>query len=486
MQRSVRPEAMIMTRRPNILWICTDQQRFDTIAGLGNEHIRTPNLDRLMSEGTTFTHAFSQSPVCTPSRCGFLTGIYPATVRGRQNGQLEPPDGELLVTRMLADAGYDCGLAGKLHLAVCHGRVEPRTDDGYRVFHWSHHPQPDWPENAYIQWLEAQGQTWGDLYHPRPGEYAWPGIPAQYHQTTWCAEMALQFIDESRDGPWLMSVNPFDPHIAFDPPPEYWERYDPDALPLPDYVPGELDNKPRFQQTDHHGAHGGRGKSCADATDRQLREVKAAYYAMIEHIDHHVGRLLDHLDEIGQREDTVVIFHSDHGELLGDHGMLQKGPHFYDCSVRVPLIISWPGEFEEGLVSDALVELIDLAPTVLEACGEEPPERMHARSLMPILRGEADPHEHRDSVYCDYLNAMPCRRPPAYGTMYRDRDWKICVYHGDARGEGELYDLQADPGEHTNLWDESDYAGERLEYTHRCFDRSVFTMDPWPPRVGRF
>lgn len=472
--------------RPNILWICTDQQRFDTIHALGNEHIRTPNLDRLAAEGVAFTHAFSQSPVCTPSRCGFLTGMYPTTVHGRQNGQAHPPPGELLVTRMLADAGYDCGLAGKLHLAACQGRVEPRTNDGYRVFHWSHHPHPDWPENAYIQWLHQQGLSWEDVDGFPDGTFAGPGVPSEYHQTTWCAQMAMQFIDERRDGPWLMSVNTFDPHLRFDPPPEYWERYDPEQMPLPDYVPGELDNKPRFQQTDHHGSHGGRGRSCADANERELREVVAAYYAMIEHIDHHVGRLLDHLETTGQRDDTIVIFHSDHGELLGDHGMWQKGPHFYDCSIRVPLIVSWPGHFEAGLRSDALVQLIDLAPTVLDACGEPVPERMQGRSLAPILRGEVDPDEHRDSVYCEYYNAMPCRRPPAYGTMYRDRERKICVYHGDARGEGELYDLQADPGEHINLWDDSAWTDERLDYTHRCFDRRVFTMDPWPERVGYY
>jgi len=471
--------------RPNILWICTDQQRYDTIHALGNEHIRTPNLDRLAAEGVAFTHAFSQSPVCTPSRCGFLTGMYPTTVHGRQNGQAVPPDGELLVTRMLADAGWDCGLAGKLHLAVCHNRVEPRTNDGYRVFHWSHHPRPDWPENAYAQWLEAQGVTWDDLYQ-FDDPYGSPGMPAEYHQTKWCADTAIDFIDEGRDGPWLMSVNPFDPHLPFDPPQRYLERYDPEEMPSPGYVPGELDNKPRFQQTDHQAAHGGRGLPCAEATDRQRRQVVAAYYAMIEQIDDHVGRLLDHLEETGQREDTMVIFHSDHGELLGDHGMFQKGPHFYDCSVRVPLIVSWPGHFEEGLLSDALVQLIDLAPTVLDACGLPIPERMQARSLGPILRGEADPHEHREDVYCDYLNAMPCRRPPAYGTMLRTRDRKVCVYHGEARGEGELYDLVQDPGEHVNLWNDPDRADERRELTLRCFERNVFTMDPWPPRVGRF
>src|SRR5690606_23858148 len=125
--------------RPNILWICSDQQRFDTITALGNQRIRTPCLDRLADEGVAFTHAYCQSPVCTPSRASFLTGRYPRTTRCRQNGQKIPAD-ERLLPRILADAGYVCGLAGKLHLASCSdGKVEDRIDDGYEVFHWSHH-----------------------------------------------------------------------------------------------------------------------------------------------------------------------------------------------------------------------------------------------------------------------------------------------------------------------------------------------------------
>ena len=234
--------------RPNILWICTDQQRYDTIGGLNNPHIRTPNLDRLMAEGTTFSHAFSQSPVCTPSRGAFLTGRYPRTARSRQNGQECFPSDELLITKMLASEGWDCGLVGKLHLAVCDSHVEPRVDDGYRVFHWSHHPNPDWEENAYIHWLQAQGKTWEELYQFARGSYSGAGVPAQYHQTKWCADMAIDFISEQRNGPWLMSVNPFDPHHPFDPPQEYLERYDPEQVPLPKYRPGELDSKPEFQK----------------------------------------------------------------------------------------------------------------------------------------------------------------------------------------------------------------------------------------------
>ena len=174
-----------MSDRPNILWLCTDQQRFDTIQSLGNPLVRSPNVDRLVEEGVTFTQAYCQSPVCAPSRASFLTGRYPRTTGCRQNGQMIP-ENEVLISRMLADVGYRCGLAGKLHLASCSdGKVEARIDDGYHDFYWSHHPQPDWEENAYTQWLKSKGKTWEELYTGRATGYVKEGIPAEYHQTTW-------------------------------------------------------------------------------------------------------------------------------------------------------------------------------------------------------------------------------------------------------------------------------------------------------------
>lgn len=476
-----------MPAHPNILWICTDQQRYDTISALGNPHIRTPNLDRLVAEGVTFDNCYSQSPVCTPSRACFLTGRYPRTTRCRQNGQ-KIPDDEILVTRMLADEGWDCGLVGKLHLSSCdpgHHDYEQRIADGYRRFWWNHHPNPDWPQDDYNDWLAAKGVKWGDYYRPLPDHFqTWPGMPAEHHQTTWCAEKTIEFMNERRDGPWLMSVNPFDPHHAFDPPAEYLERYDPDDVPAPSYRPGELDNKPTFQQVDHQGAYGGNGITPTKLTEREQREIVAAYYAMIELIDDQVGRILDALEKSGQRENTIVLFHSDHGEMLGDHGILLKGPHFYDCAVKVPLIVSWPGHFEAGLRSDALVELTDLPPVLMEACGFEVPRRMQGRSFLPILTGEADPARFRDYVYSEYYNAMTGHDRAAHGTMYYDGRHKICVYHG--RGEGELYDLQEDPQEFDNLWDDPGRADLKADLMKRCFDASIFTMDPEPPRTGRF
>ena len=190
-----------MPEKPNILWICTDQQRADTIHALGNPHIRTPHIDAMVANGTAFTRAYCQSPVCTPSRASFLTGRYPRTTRCRQNGQAMPPQ-ERLISRLLADAGYTCGLAGKLHLATCaNGVVEKRIDDGYEVFHWSHHPQPDWPENAYTQWLTAKGTSWEELYDGPTTPYIKHGSPAEFSQTTWCANMAIDFLREQQDTP---------------------------------------------------------------------------------------------------------------------------------------------------------------------------------------------------------------------------------------------------------------------------------------------
>lgn len=470
--------------KPNILWICTDQQRFDTIAALGNPHIRTPNLDRLASEGVAFTHAYAQSPVCTPSRASFLTGRYPRTTGARQNGQAIPAD-EVLVSRMLADAGYDCGLSGKLHLAPCKGQVEKRIDDGYRVFHWSHHPHPDWPENEYMQWLTSSGHAWKDVYPGPKGKHAYPGVPAELHQTTWCFDRAMDFIREQRDAPWLMSINCFDPHHPFDPPKEYLDRYDPDGLPDPKYKPGELANKPIFQQVDHDGAYGGMLLAFSKMTPRERREVTAAYYAMIELIDHNVGRILKMLDDTGRREDTIVIFMSDHGELLGDHGMYLKGPHMYDCSVRVPLIISWPGRFKSGLRSDALVELVDVVPTLLDAAGIPIPSRVQGKSLFDLCAGSADPHHHKDYVYTEYYVGQPFHRalkPQPLVTMARNRTHKVSVFHG--MEVGELYDLQADPDEFDNLWASPRHRDLKMDMMKLCLDACVFTQDPMPERTA--
>jgi len=478
--------------RPNVLWICTDQQRADTLGCYGNAFVRTPHVDALAAEGMRFEQCFSQSPVCTPSRACMLTGRYPRTTRCRQNGQSIPAD-EVLVTRLLRDAGYTCGLSGKLHLSPCNPQACPTTerriDDGYTHFHWSHHPDPDWPGNQYIQWLTSRGVTYRRTPF-RGSRHVHTGMPAEQHPTTWCAEMAIDFIEAHAepDRPWLFSVNTFDPHHPFDPPEAYLQRYLDrlNAIGLPNYVPGELDNKPVFQRMDHGGAYNSRKSFRFDEmAEDDHRLVRAAYWAMVDLIDVQVGRMLDALDRTGQRDDTIVIFTSDHGEMLGDHGIYLKGPHFYDPAVRVPLLLAWPGRIAPGRCTSALVELTDLAPALLEAMGVDRHPGMQGESLWPMLAGDVDPERHRDDVYAEYYNAMACHTDPAaHATMVRTDRHKLVAFHG--QDVGELYDLTDDPDETRNRWADPACRDVKLALLERLCDRMARTADPLPPREASY
>ena len=450
-QAAADPQRSRPAAGPNVLWICTDQQRYDTIRSLGNPHVRTPNLDKLVETGVALTHAHCQSPICTPSRASFLTGMYPETVHACINGNDHWDAAAPLVTKTLADAGYDCGLSGKLHLAAAHGRIEKRPrDDGYRVFHWSHHPKPDWPEgHAYARWLKERGQDYSAL-HKKHGS-----IPAAWHQTTWCANVAIDFIKERRSGPWLFSLNCFDPHPPFDPPREYVDRFDVESLPGPLFRESDLAAQGRLAGINFQSK-----STPPEEFNGKLHQAK--YWAQIELIDENVGRMLEALEETGQRDNTMILFTSDHGDSCGDHGLRAKGCRFYEGLVRVPLVISWPGRFKQGLRSDALVELTDLVPTLLEAGGLPVPERMHGRSLCPILEGRADPHDHRDFVRSVYFRVL--EGPESYASMIRTRRHKLVSYHG--HGLGELFDLENDPGEFVNLWDDPSHAGACHFFIH--------------------
>ena len=474
--------------RPNILWICTDQQRVDTLGCYGNTMVTTPNIDRLAANGIRFERAYCQSPICTPSRASFLTGRYPRTTRCRANGQTMPAD-EVLVTRLLSDAGYICGLSGKLHIAACNPSASPgtekRLDDGYDIFHWSHHPTADWPTNEYSLWLREKGLEYRTESHV-DSDYVQIGMPEEAHQTTWCAEKAINFIEANAmsDHPWLFSVNIFDPHHAFDPPKAYLEPYLDrlDEIPLPNYRPGELENKPSYQRNDHKQAYNTPGYFPFDEMDEtDHRLITAAYWAMTDLIDAQVGRMLDALERTGQRDETIVIFMSDHGEMLGDHGIYLKGPYFYEPAANVPLIFNYPGTIERGVSDTALTELVDLAPTLLDAAGLPRHPGMQGHSLWPILTGQPVEQPRRDSVYSEYYNAMPWHQDPvAYATMLRTDTHKLVVVHG--LDTGELYELAADPSETDNLWDDPDMQLIKIDLLKRLCDRMAWTTDPLPVR----
>jgi arylsulfatase A-like enzyme len=485
--------------RPNILWVCSDQQRFDTIGALGNAHIRTPVLDSLCAAGTAFTRAYTQSPICTPARATMLTGRYPAAHTVHRNGAAFFPAHEKLVTKLFAEAGYDCGLIGKFHLSAAK-RYEQRPDDGYRVFLWNHHPTPDAARgDAYEHWLRHDKGVDPQALFADKGAFCGPGVPAEYHQTTWCAEMAIRFIQDRRDGPWLLSTNPFDPHAPFDAPPEYLAGIDPATLPLPLWRDSDGERWRDFEAVDQQQKrpqdprirrpplpppnerrdHDKVASHVPDGYDALA--VKANYYAMIQQLDTQLGRIIAALKRSGQLDNTIILYHSDHGELLGDHGLVLKGCRFFDGLVRVPMIFAWPGRFQAGLVSNALVELVDIAPTLLEAAGLEVPWSMQGQSLLGILQGQADPHRHKTLVVSEFRDAMGGHPDHTHGSMVFDGRYKSVAYHGHP--VGEIFDHANDPGEFDNLWHDAPLRADRLK-VH--LDALAATISGGPPRSENY
>ena len=465
----------LMSDRPNILWYCTDQQRFDTIRALGNEFVRTPTLDQLVADGGTFKQAYCQSPICTPSRASFMTGMYPSRVHNTRNGNdTFPTDAPPLISKLLADAGYDCGMIGKFHLQSSGKRTEPRLDDGYRYWKFSHAPRDDWPEgHDYAEWVREKG---GDLDAMRESEER---VDPEMHQTTWATERAIEFLQEERSGPWMLTINIYDPHPPFIPPKSYADQFDPEKMPGPYFQESDLAQQEKLKEIDFQN-------EIKDPAGHDAKTKQAQYYAMIALIDDQFARLLEHLDETGQRDNTLVIFTSDHGETLGDHGLIYKGCRFYEGLIRVPLIFRWPGRIKEGLQSDALVELLDMSATILDAAGVEIPDYFQGQSLLPILEGKESPGHFRDSVRCEYFDSLDkffTGGYGAFGTMYRRGQYKLSIYHG--KKLGELYDLEADPWEFNNLWDSPEHQALKHELIYESFDDHVLkTTDVGSKRIA--
>ncbi len=467
-----------MSKKPNILFYCTDQQRFDTIGALGNPYVRTPRIDKLVEEGTAFTHAYCQSPICTPSRSSFMTGLYPSRVHNTRNGNdTWPTDAPPLISKLLADSGYLCGNIGKFHLTSSGERTEPRLDDGYSYWKFSHAPRDDWKEgHDYADWVREKG---GDLdaLRSRP-----ENVPPEYHQTTWATDRAIEFAAQNADHPWFLTVNIYDPHPPFVPPKEYADQFDPAGMPGAHNVESDRKTHERLREVDFQKG----SKEYRSPSEFDGKQEQALYYAMIAQIDDQFARLLKALEDSGQRDNTLVVYSSDHGETLGDHGLLLKGCRFYEGLVRVPLIFSWPGIIRENLQADGLVELLDLSATLLDYGGVTVPKYFQGRSLRPVLEGELSGEHIRDSVRCEYFDALAAHFTDgngSYATMYRRGNYKLSVYHG--LKIGELYDLQNDPWEHENLWDSSLYQSLKYELIHESFDQHVLlTTDVGSKRIA--
>ena len=277
----------------------------------------------------------------------------------------------------------------------------------------------------------------------------------------------------------MLNVNIYDPHPPFIPPKSYADQFSAEEMPGPHFKESDLDAQAKLAQCDFQD-------EIRTPEEHNAKLAQARYYAMIAQIDDQFGRILNILDQTDQRENTVIIFTSDHGESLGDHGLMYKGCRFYEGLVRVPLIFSWPGHFVENIKSDALVEMMDLSATLLELAGAPLPDYFQGKSLLSILSGNSDGNDHREFVRSEYFDALDPHFTGGngtYATMHRTKSHKLCVYHG--KGVGELFDLEKDPWEHENLWHDQEHSDIKNQLLAESFDAHVLlTTDVGSRRIA--
>ncbi|GIP40425.1 sulfatase [Paenibacillus sp. J31TS4] len=469
--------------RPNILLITSDQQHWNTIGAFQPE-LSTPNLDRLVREGTTFTRAYCPNPTCTPTRASIITGQYPS-----QHGAWT------LGTKLLEDrhtvgedfqaAGYRTSLVGKAHFQPIEGTEAYPSLEGRDYLHdlafWTNFHGPfygfehvelarnhanEWLVGQhYALWMEDKGYAnWRDYFAQPTGsmdphaKFHWP-IPEEIHPDAWIAERTNALLEEhkDKDESFFLWASFFDPHPPYLAPAPWDAMYDPGTLTIPTATPGEHDrNPPHFRLTQEddpdfsayresgfgiHGYH-----SHARHSEEDRRRQVAVYYGMISLMDKYIGRILDRLEELGLSDNTIVVFTTDHGHFFGQHGLQAKGGFHYEDLIKLPFLVRYSGQVPAGRVSPALQSLVDLAPTFLSMAGIPVPPAMTGVDQSAVWQGEAE--RARDHVVCEF------RHEPTtiHQKTYVDDRYKLTVYYN--RTEGELFDLQEDPGEIDNKWDD--------------------------------
>jgi arylsulfatase A-like enzyme len=416
-----------MTNRPNILFVFTDQQRSTALGCAGVEPVRTPNLDRFAAEGTRFTNAVANTPSCAPSRATLLTGLHTMTHKLVNNDMALREDVPTAFARELKTAGYHTGYIGKWHLGG-ENRAEfippgPRRlgfDDFWAGAECTHsymdafyHLNDD-PKPRFHEGYEPDGQT----------------------------AMACEHIAE-----WAKAEEPFCMFLAWGPPHDpYLEM--PDEY-LAEYDPNEIDLSPTATDAPPNPLYGPGGGSIS-------REEIAGYYAHMTALDRCFGQLMEKLDALGLRENTLVVFTSDHGDMLWNHGHLRKGQPYRE-SVGIPLITRWPGHIPAGRTTGAPVSIIDLPPTLLALVGVEIPEAMEGADLSAYFLGDES-----KAPQAAYINTLVC---PA---KFPFKAWRGVVtathtYARDSDGPWVLFDDLADPLQQHNLIDDPASAETQTE-----------------------
>ena len=461
--------------RRNLVFIMSDQQRRDSMGCYGSDWAQTPNLDALANSGHVFENAYVTQAVCTPARASIMTGLYPHTAGPTVNKLPLSPDIPVLAEMVSED--YLCGYMGKWHLGDDvirqHGfDVWISTEDHRETYTRREHRTAlsDYHHHLVANGFEPDVEAAGEMVF---SALARARLPEEFQMASFLAGRAEQFIDDNRDRPFILYVSTFEPHSPYDGP--FDDQYDPDRLPIgPAFLErpegASLANRIR---SDYFTQYLNAGDIGEDAYMRETlvpghdlsseagwRRLRAQYYGNVTLVDRMVGRITAALERAGVAADTAVVFTTDHGEMLGDHGMLEKRS-FYEEASRVPLLMRAPWLSSGQQRVEGSVGHVDLVPTMLDLIGESLPDHLEGKSLVPVLRGEEtlagndvfiewngiSPTVRDRFLGSDAINrmlAMP------YRSVVSDR-WKLNLCAGD---QGELFDLRSDPHEQNNLFDD--------------------------------
>lgn len=466
------------TDRPNIILVYTDQQRYDTLGSSGNKLIRTPNLDRMADEGVCFSRGYVTCPICVPSRVSLWTGRYSHANLSFNNSRLLH-EHETDFASLFREHGYTTALIGKNH---CY--PEPRVTQAFDYVREAHHGG----------WQAPQTEAEKRNRETRQGKMQLPWaedpVPAEENVTAQIFRAGMEYVQAEHDKPYLLWLSIPDPHPPYMVAEPYASMYNDTTLPPPAWREGETANKPYRQQLivdwDRYG------KEYPDAEIDRLRRL---YWGMVSCIDDHVGRLLELLRESGQAATTLVLFTSDHGDYMGDHRMIRKGVNLYEALVHVPFI-AW-GKGCTPRRTAAMVNNLDILPTVAELAGVPVPEAVQGRSFAPVLRGEADAH--REHIFLEHGDPGQPLQPgdlskAEYEELASNTGHHLCetISRGRVKavrterykysftpGEvDELYDLEADPEELTNLAADPEYATVVRECRDALLAWAIETEDP--------
>lgn len=496
--------------RPNVLLVTLDQLRADCLGVAGHPLVRTPTLDRLADEGVRFTHHFSNCTPCGPARASLLTGLWQMNHRVTDNGAPLADDLPTL-PRALRAAGYRPALFGYTDTTLDPGGLAPGAGE---LTEWE---QPmrgfdpivhlDDYVGPWLAWLAAEGfevpdaASYFDIYDrvdvelpPGRGEtWAPPRYDAAHTESAFLTGEVLAWLEHTigtdggaTDGsPWCAHVSYLRPHPPYVVPAPYNDMFDPADVPPPVRHP-----TPAAEGAVHPFLAAALAIVPSPTDRRNQDQLRATYYGMIAEVDHQLGVLLDGLDALGQRDDTLVVVTSDHGEQLGDHWLIEK-LGFFDQSFRIPLLVRWPAMTgSTGRTVDAFTENVDILPTILDVCGVDPPSFCDGASLRPFLDSEREgtdaPDRWRESVHTEYDFRMPTttvvedllgiRQDQCAVAVIRDRHRKYVQFAG---GLAPLFfDLDDDPGELRDLAADPDRGAEVLPYVQRLLSMRMEHTDP--------